>query len=86
MFQVVNRVVNTSTMPALLCSFGMTPYDEDGIAALIPTADCYTVLLDGKVMGRIPDSEAKHFVSQLRHRKVHKADNVSFIDLFSLYV
>ena len=68
-------------MPALLCSLGMVPYDEDGVAALIPAADCYTVLLDGKVMGRVPDAEAKHFIAQLRHRKVHKADNVSFFVL-----
>jgi hypothetical protein len=55
----------------------MMPYDEDGIAALIGTSDCYTVLLDGRVMGKIPDNDAANFVAQLRKRKIQKTDNVS---------
>lgn len=60
----------------------MMPYDEDGITALVPTADCYTVLLDGKVMGRIPDSLANVFTATLRKLKVNKSDGVSSLRTF----
>lgn len=75
--QVVNHVVNTRSLPSLLCSLGMMPYDEDGTAALIGTSDCYVILLDGKVMGKVPDNEVVNFVAQLRQRKIHRTDNVS---------
>ena len=74
---MVNRVIPTTNLPAVLCSLGLIPYDEDGLSALIPTSECYHVLLNGKVMGRIPDSHASHFVAQLRQRKALNTDNVS---------
>ena len=74
---MVNRVVPTAGLPAVLCSLGLIPYDEDGLSALIPTSECYQVLLNGKVMGRIPDCHASHFVAQLRQRKATNTNSVS---------
>lgn len=59
----------------------MIPYDEDGVTALVPTADCYTVLLDGKVMGCVPDGLAKVLVAMLRKLKVNKSEGVSSLRL-----
>lgn len=57
----------------LLISFGMTPIGQD---CPCPIKECYKVILDGKILGYIPDEVAKKVVDKMRLMKI-KNDKVS---------
>ncbi|XP_077978209.1 DNA-directed RNA polymerase I subunit RPA2-like [Glandiceps talaboti] len=71
--QVVNHQPAIVQLPRLLCSFGMTPLDSPP-----PTnyADCYEVLLDGCVLGRVAMDSASDFVNKMRVLKVRGKQQV----------
>ena len=64
-------------IPKLLIELGMHPY---GSVLPYPVAECYTVLLDGAVIGWLHDSSAKNVADQLRLMKVTGQKNVCNIE------
>ncbi|XP_020616310.1 DNA-directed RNA polymerase I subunit RPA2-like isoform X2 [Orbicella faveolata] len=65
--QVVNTVPQTAHLSRLLCSLGMTLNDAPAPADM---KSCYTVVLDGRVLGRVDMDLAPALVNRLRMLKV----------------
>lgn len=55
----------------VLLRLGVIPYDE------IPPkpAACFVVMLEGRMIGRVPDAAASRFVDKLRMLKIRKDDD-----------
>ncbi|KAL1139343.1 hypothetical protein AAG570_006327, partial [Ranatra chinensis] len=56
-----------SKIPMVLASLGMQPLSSTG---MLNAKSCYTVLLDGRVIGRVAHSMAQRFVAKLRNFKI----------------
>jgi hypothetical protein len=54
-------------LPEVLASLGLQPLDHD---FGVPPSACYTVSLDGRVVGRVPHASAARFVDKLRTLKI----------------
>ncbi|TNM99662.1 hypothetical protein fugu_012695 [Takifugu bimaculatus] len=65
--EIVAQAVSTTSLPALLCSLGVTPVDGAPGQAY---SDCYPVLLDGAVVGWVESELAPAVVDSLRRFKV----------------
>lgn len=61
-------------LPRLLCSLGMTPWDCPTSG---PVASCYTVTLDGRVIGNVEQEIAEDLVKRLRIMKAQQLEKVS---------
>lgn len=55
---------------------GMYGYEE---TPPYPYSECYPVMLDGRLIGWIPDTEAKNAAENLRRKKVLHEDNVRYV-------
>ncbi|XP_061894629.1 DNA-directed RNA polymerase I subunit RPA2 isoform X2 [Entelurus aequoreus] len=71
--EIVTRSLPTLTLPALLCSLGVTPMDGVPGRAY---SDCYPVVLDGAVVGWVEAELAPGVVDSLRTFKVLKEKKV----------
>uniref|UniRef100_A0A224XGY9 DNA-directed RNA polymerase subunit beta n=1 Tax=Panstrongylus lignarius TaxID=156445 RepID=A0A224XGY9_9HEMI len=56
-----------SKLPEILTSLGMQPIDGIGMVA---ASKCYTTMLDGKIIGRVPQNIAGRVVDKLRIYKI----------------
>ncbi|KAM6916058.1 DNA-directed RNA polymerase I subunit RPA2 [Xenentodon cancila] len=65
--EIVAQIVPTNSLPALLCSLGVTPVDGSPGRAF---SDCYPVVLDGAVVGWVEIDLAPAVVDSLRRFKV----------------
>ncbi|XP_054646633.1 DNA-directed RNA polymerase I subunit RPA2 [Dunckerocampus dactyliophorus] len=65
--EIVTPSLSTLTLPALLCSLGVTPVDGSPGQAY---SDCYPVVLDGAVVGWVEAELAPGVVDSLRTFKV----------------
>ena len=61
-------------MPRLLCNLGMVPYDAQPLCSY---ADCYPVMLDGKMLGWLSRDAAPSVAAQLRCMKVKGLEQAS---------
>ena len=83
-FKMVNMTYTTGHIPRLLTQMGMVPYDAP---THVPASECYTVALDGKMIGWLSASMAPSVAEQLRGMKVKGLNKVSWIiELFALSV
>lgn len=71
---MVNATQDTSGIPTLLVALGMTPVEET--IHNNNYSECYVVMLEGRVLGRVGDRSAARFVDKLRMLKVRGAENV----------
>ncbi|KAJ4948843.1 hypothetical protein JOQ06_020366, partial [Pogonophryne albipinna] len=71
--EIVAPTLPTTSLPALLCSLGVTPVDGTPGKAY---ADCYPVLLDGAVVGWVEAELAPVVVDSLRMFKVLKEKKI----------
>ncbi|XP_051503671.1 DNA-directed RNA polymerase I subunit RPA2 isoform X2 [Myxocyprinus asiaticus] len=71
--EIVAPVYPTTTLPALLCSLGVTA--ADGTPGQ-PYSDCYPVILDGAMIGWVEREVAPSVVESLRRFKVLKEKKV----------
>lgn len=60
-------------LPRLLCTMGMTPLDVPPPAN---SRDCYTVVLNGQVVGQVERELAKPLADRLRMLKVMREEKV----------
>uniref|UniRef100_A0A8C7BKV1 DNA-directed RNA polymerase subunit beta n=1 Tax=Neovison vison TaxID=452646 RepID=A0A8C7BKV1_NEOVI len=65
--EVVTQFAYTASVPALLCSLGVTPVDGTPHR---PYSECYPVLLDGVMLGWVDKELAPSIADSLRHYKV----------------
>uniref|UniRef100_A0A8D1P1I1 DNA-directed RNA polymerase subunit beta n=1 Tax=Sus scrofa TaxID=9823 RepID=A0A8D1P1I1_PIG len=65
--EVVTQFVYTASIPALLCSLGVTPVDS---APHRRYSECYPVLLDGVMVGWADKELAPSIADSLRHFKI----------------
>ncbi|XP_068081790.1 DNA-directed RNA polymerase I subunit RPA2 isoform X2 [Anabrus simplex] len=56
-------------IPSVLVTLGMIPLNSP-ISASCLLSECYLVMLDGRILGHVPMSEAKELVTQLRYVKI----------------
>lgn len=82
LFQAVNVMPQTAHLPRLLCSLGMSLHDAPVPADM---KSCYTVILDGRVIGRVDMDIAPSLVNRLRLMKVLGLEKV-LIKLVSLEI
>ena len=68
--------VTTSSLQRLLCQLGMTLYDSLPPG---PLSQCYTVMLDGRMIGWLHDSIVTSVAEQLRTLKVQGLEGVSVL-------
>lgn len=80
--QAVNVMPQTGHLPRLLCSLGMSLHDAPVPADM---KSCYTVILDGRVIGRVDMDIAPSLVNRLRLMKVLGLEKV-LIKLISLEI
>ncbi|XP_023678390.1 DNA-directed RNA polymerase I subunit RPA2 [Paramormyrops kingsleyae] len=71
--EIVNTVHPTVSLPALLCSLGMTPVDGTPSQ---PYSDCYPVVIDGAMVGWVEKDLAPSLANTLRSFKVLKQRKV----------
>uniref|UniRef100_A0A4W5R978 DNA-directed RNA polymerase n=1 Tax=Hucho hucho TaxID=62062 RepID=A0A4W5R978_9TELE len=71
--EIVAPALPTTTLPALLCSLGVTPVDGSPGRAY---ADCYPVLLDGAMVGWVETELAPLLADSLRRFKVLKEKKI----------
>ncbi|XP_061601035.1 DNA-directed RNA polymerase I subunit RPA2 [Cololabis saira] len=71
--EIVAQVAPTNSLPALLCSLGVTPVDGSPGRAF---SDCYSVVLDGAVVGWVETDLAPMVVDSLRRFKVLREKTV----------
>lgn len=65
--EIVSQSLSTLSLPALICSLGVTPVDgQPGH----PFSDCYPVVLDGAVVGWVETDLAQMVVDSIRRFKV----------------
>uniref|UniRef100_A0A4W3IYD8 DNA-directed RNA polymerase subunit beta n=1 Tax=Callorhinchus milii TaxID=7868 RepID=A0A4W3IYD8_CALMI len=67
--EIVTQSWSTVSLPALLCALGVTPVDGTPNS---PYSECYSVLLDGSVVGWVEREMGPHVADTLRTFKVHK--------------
>ena len=60
-------------LPQILVSIGMTPMDGSSPGNYLKS---YHVMLDGSVLGWVPDKETDNFIDQLRLLKVKQIHQV----------
>ncbi|XP_047459799.1 DNA-directed RNA polymerase I subunit RPA2 [Mugil cephalus] len=65
--EIVAPTFSTTSLPALLCSLGVTPLDGSPGK---PFSDCYPVVLDGAVVGWVESDLAQAVADSLRSFKV----------------
>uniref|UniRef100_A0A8C3AZX3 DNA-directed RNA polymerase subunit beta n=1 Tax=Cyclopterus lumpus TaxID=8103 RepID=A0A8C3AZX3_CYCLU len=65
--EIVTSTVTTTSLPALLCSLGVTPVDGSPGQAF---SNCYPVVLDGAIVGWVETELAPVVVDSLRRFKV----------------
>lgn len=75
----MNTVPQTAHLSRLLCSLGMTLNDAP---APVDMKSCYTVILDGRVLGRLDMDHAPALVNRLRMLKVLGQEKVHLGILF----
>uniref|UniRef100_A0A8C7QA41 DNA-directed RNA polymerase subunit beta n=1 Tax=Oncorhynchus mykiss TaxID=8022 RepID=A0A8C7QA41_ONCMY len=68
--EIIAPALPTTTLPALLCSLGVTPVDGSPGRAY---TDCYPVLLDGAMVGWVETDLAPFLADSLRRFKVRQA-------------
>ena len=73
-FQVENEIRPTATLRKMLLTLGV--YPENQASKLPNLSDCYTVLLDGDVVGRIHKNRAEDLAAQLRYFKASGKEGV----------
>ena len=73
--KVVCQAPQSDHLRRLLCSLGMVPGEAPPPNSI---RNCYTVLLDGRVLGRVDRDLAQAFVNKLRMLKVTGQENVRF--------
>ncbi|XP_067241642.1 DNA-directed RNA polymerase I subunit RPA2 [Chanodichthys erythropterus] len=71
--EIVTQVHPTTTLPALLCSLGVTAVD--GTPGQ-PYSDCYPVILDGAMVGWVEKNVAPSVIESLRRFKVLREKKV----------
>ena len=71
----------TAHLSRLLCSMGMTLHDAPAPADI---KSCYTVILDGRVIGRVDMDLAPSLVNRLRMLKVLGQEKVH-LGCFTIY-
>ncbi|TNN33626.1 DNA-directed RNA polymerase I subunit RPA2 [Liparis tanakae] len=71
--EVVTSSASTTSLPALLCSLGVTPVDASPGQAF---SNCYPVILDGAVVGWVETELASVVVDSLRRFKVLKEKRI----------
>uniref|UniRef100_A0A667ZR03 DNA-directed RNA polymerase subunit beta n=1 Tax=Myripristis murdjan TaxID=586833 RepID=A0A667ZR03_9TELE len=71
--EIVGPALPTTTLPALLCSLGVTPVDGSPGQAF---SDCYHVVLDGAMVGWVEAELAPILVDSLRRFKVLKENKI----------
>uniref|UniRef100_A0A6Q2WY42 DNA-directed RNA polymerase subunit beta n=1 Tax=Esox lucius TaxID=8010 RepID=A0A6Q2WY42_ESOLU len=69
---IIAQALPTTTLPALLCSLGVTPVDGTPGRAY---SDCYPVLLDGAMVGWVETEMAPLLVDSLRRFKVRPEED-----------
>lgn len=65
---MVNSLPNVSKLPELLAQLGMIPIEDIRYSKDASTS--FTVMHEGRILGRVPDNEASRFVDKLRILKV----------------
>ncbi|KAK2570429.1 DNA-directed RNA polymerase I subunit RPA2 [Acropora cervicornis] len=78
--QAVNVMPQTAHLPRLLCSLGMSLHDAPVPADM---KSCYTVILDGRVIGRVDMDIAPSLVNRLRLMKVLGLEKYPGVYIFS---
>ena len=80
LFIIFFKVVTTESakipVMKLLASLGVIPEAESGKQSNL--SDCYTVLLDGIVVGRVHQNRAQDLAKQLRYFKASEQYDVCF--------
>ncbi|XP_034537373.1 DNA-directed RNA polymerase I subunit RPA2 [Notolabrus celidotus] len=71
--EIVTQSLSTVSLPALLCSLGVTPVDGQPGQLF---ADCYPVILDGAVVGWVEADLAQVVVDSIRRFKVLKEKKI----------
>ncbi|CAN9500061.1 unnamed protein product [Ophioblennius macclurei] len=71
--EIVAPTLSTMSLPALLCSLGVTPVDG---SPSYPFADCYPVVLDGAVVGWVEADLAPSVADSLRTFKVRRENKI----------
>ena len=73
----------TKNLHGLLQNLGML-----SCAAMMPLSadNYYSVLLNGQLLGYIPDKKAKNIADQLRRMKVKQLNEVNKFHLFLLFI
>ncbi|XP_064598141.1 LOW QUALITY PROTEIN: DNA-directed RNA polymerase I subunit RPA2-like [Liolophura sinensis] len=71
--QIVNIQFRVAHLPRVLVALGICPFDGPLPA---PVKECYTVLLDGKVCGYVPDEHAQDLERRLRVMKVQGQEKI----------
>ena len=71
----------TAHLPRLLCAMGMTLHEAPAPADI---KSCYTVILDGRVIGRVDMDLAPSLVNRLRMLKVLGQEKVH-LGCFTIY-
>jgi DNA-directed RNA polymerase I subunit RPA2 len=74
--RIVTETQDTSKILDTLVEFGMSPIEQT--FHRIPVKECYTVTLDGRVLGYIPQEDAKKTVDQLRLLKIKNEKVIDF--------
>ena len=69
----MNVISATGHLPRLLCSLGMTPLDTPSTA---DSRECYSVILNGQVIGQVDLELAKPLADKLRVLKVMGEEKV----------
>ena len=75
-FKVVTTESAKIPVMKLLASLGVIPEAESGKQSNL--SDCYTVLLDGIVVGRVHQNRAQDLAKQLRYFKASEQYDVRF--------
>ncbi|XP_029962252.1 DNA-directed RNA polymerase I subunit RPA2 [Salarias fasciatus] len=71
--EIVAPTLSTMSLPALLCSLGVTPVDGSPSQ---PFSDCYPVILDGAVIGWVEADLAPSVADSLRTFKVQREKKI----------
>lgn len=57
-------------LPEVLVSLGLQPLCDSVSDSEVPPSACYIVMLDGRLVGRVPRQSANRFVEKLRMLKI----------------
>ncbi len=78
--KIVNAAQSSESLPGLLATLGMVSYH---LQPPSDPSDCYTVMLDGKMIGWIDGDIIQSVVERLRVMKVLKSNRVGFPKMFT---